>query len=90
MTLGGGGAVVETADVRAHLIPPDRPGSYPVGSGDAFLAGLAVGWQRGEPAVAAARLGLAAGIANAQIPGAGRLDPATAFELLQSIVTVPA
>jgi len=90
VTLGGRGAVVETADGRAHLIPPDRPGSYPVGSGDAFLGGLAVGWQRGKPAVEAARLGLAAGIANAQIPGAGRLDPATAVELLQRIVIVPA
>jgi 1-phosphofructokinase/tagatose 6-phosphate kinase len=89
VTLGGGGAVVETGDERAHLIPPDRPGSYPVGSGDAFLGGLAVGLQRGETAIEAARLGLAAGIANAQIPGAGRLDPATAAEILPQIVIVP-
>jgi 1-phosphofructokinase family hexose kinase len=90
VTLGAGGAVVEDTDVRAHLIPPDRRGSYPVGSGDAFLGGLAVGWQRGEPAVEGARLGLAAGIANAQVPGAGRLDPATAAEILRGIVIVPA
>ena len=50
-------------------------GAYPVGSGDAFLGGLAVAHSRGMSMVDAARLGLAAGIANAQVPGAGELDP---------------
>jgi 1-phosphofructokinase family hexose kinase len=89
VTLGAGGAVVATAAGRARLVPPDRRGSYPVGSGDAFLGGLALAVQRGEAVVEAARLGLAAGIANAQVPGAGRLDPATVAEILDAIVVAP-
>ena len=49
----------------------DVRGVYPVGSGDAFLGGLAVAFARGGSVVEAARLGMAAGIANAQLPGAG-------------------
>ncbi len=75
VTLGASGAVVVTETERVRLMPPDATGSYPTGSGDAFLGGLAVAWSRREPMVEAARLGMAAGIANAQLPGAGNLDP---------------
>jgi 1-phosphofructokinase family hexose kinase len=75
VTLGLGGAVVVTPRDPSRLIPPEIRGAYPVGSGDAFLGGLAVGFSRGDDMVDAARLGLAAGIANALIPGAGELDP---------------
>jgi 1-phosphofructokinase family hexose kinase len=85
VTLGPEGAVVVTGRERIHLLPPDLHGSYPVGSGDAFLGGLAVATARGEPVVEAARLGLAAGIANAQIPGAGRLDPDAIDAILAGI-----
>ena len=57
------------------LEPPAIRGAYPVGSGDAFLGGMAVGVARGDDIIEAARLGLAAGIANALVPGAGELDP---------------
>lgn len=86
VTLGLGGAVVvASGGERAQLIPPDIRGAYPVGSGDAFLGGFAVAYARGEPVVEAARLGLAAGIANAQIPGAGELDPSTIERILERI-----
>ena len=85
VTLGIAGAVVASADGRARLVPPDARGRYSVGSGDAVLGGLAVGWQRGQRLVDAARLGLAAGIANAQVPGAGRLDRGTAEGLVDRI-----
>ena len=75
VTLGPGGAVVVGPGERTHLVPPDVHGQYSVGSGDAFLAGLAVACARGELVVKAARYGLAAGIANALLPGAGELDP---------------
>ena len=88
VTLGLGGAVVVSADERSHLTPPDLRGSYPVGSGDAFLGGLAVGYARGEPHDEAARLGLAAGIANARIPGAGNLDLAVIAEILERITRI--
>lgn len=77
VTIGLEGAVVVGADDPIQLIPPDLRGAYPVGSGDAFLGGLAVTLARGEELVAAATLGMAAGIANADLPGAGVLDAAT-------------
>ncbi len=58
-------------------------GDYPVGSGDAFLAGLLAALTA-DPGIAwpeAARLGLGAAAANAEVPGAARLDPARAKEL---------
>jgi 1-phosphofructokinase family hexose kinase len=85
VTLGTAGAVVVSAGERVHVIPPDSRGMYPVGSGDAFLGGLAVGFARGDAVLDAARLGLAAGIANAQVPGAGVLDPGTVAEILNRI-----
>jgi 1-phosphofructokinase family hexose kinase len=77
VTLGAGGAVLVSATDAVHLVPPDVRGIYPVGSGDAFLAGLAVGLTSGMTLLEAARLGVAAGTANAELPGAGELDPAS-------------
>ena len=52
----------------------DARGAYPVSSGDAFLAGLVVARERGEPWPAAMRLALGAAAASAELPGAGVLD----------------
>ena len=71
MTLGLEGAVVVTAGEGRASSRPTSAGAYAVGSGDAFLGGLAVAHARGESVTDAARLGLAAAIANAQLPGAG-------------------
>ncbi len=75
ITLGPDGAVVVTTTGSNRMSSPAIRATYPVGSGDAFLGGLAVGIGRGDAIVDAARLGLAAGAANALIPGAGELDP---------------
>ena len=75
VTLGPAGAVIVSAAGSTRLLPPEIHGTFSVGSGDAFLAGLAVGIARGDGLPEAARLGLAAGIANALVPGAGELDP---------------
>ena len=85
VTLGVSGAVVVTETERVRLMPPDATGSYPTGSGDAFLGGLAIAWSKGEQMVEAARLGMAAGIANAQLPGAGNLDPGRIDGLVAAI-----
>jgi 1-phosphofructokinase family hexose kinase len=82
ITLGQDGAVVLTAAGSIRLAPPGIRGMYPVGSGDAFLGGLAVGISRGDDLVDAARLGMAAGSANALIPGAGELDPREVHRIL--------
>lgn len=48
---------------------------YPVGSGDAVLASLALGIARCAPARELLAQGLAAGAANAEVPGPGILNP---------------
>jgi 1-phosphofructokinase family hexose kinase len=88
VTLGPDGAVVVDAGARTHLVPPPLRGAYPVGSGDAFFGALAVAAARGETLVDAARFGLAAGIANAQVPGAGLLDPTTIAPILEQIRSI--
>ena len=85
VTLGANGAVIATATGTNHLRAPDIRGPYPVGSGDAFLGGMAVGLVRGDDVIAAARLGMAAGMANAMLPGAGELDPGTIPALLEQL-----
>jgi 1-phosphofructokinase family hexose kinase len=56
-------------------------GAYPVGSGDAFLAGLLTALTEGESWPRAAALALGAAAANAEIPGAARLHARRAREL---------
>ena len=52
-----------------------------MGSGDAFLAGFVTATQLGSPLRDALCLALGAGAANAEMPGAGRLDPGRARDL---------
>ena len=85
VTLGSEGAVLDGPGGTVHLVPPAIRGPYSVGSGDAFFGGLAVAIGRGESILDAARLGLAAGIANALTPGAGDLDPAAAERIRDEI-----
>jgi 1-phosphofructokinase family hexose kinase len=56
-------------------------GRYPVGCGDSFLAGILVGFEQESSWERAAALALGTAAANAELPGAGRLDPARAREL---------
>ena len=81
VTRGSEGAVVVTpsGDVLSGRVDADGP--YPVGSGDAFLAGLVVALDRGRDWPAALAAALGAGAANAEEPGAGRLSRERAEEL---------
>ena len=56
-------------------------GRYPVGSGDAFLAGVVTALDVGADWEGALRLALGAATANAEVPGAGRLERARAEAL---------
>lgn len=85
ITMGAAGAVAASHEGGVRIIPPDVLGRYPVGSGDSYLAGLAVALARGAPFFEAARRGMAAAIANALLPGAGDLDPRMAEQLLGSV-----
>ena len=89
VTRGAEGAVVASADgsvVHARLY---ARGSYPVGSGDAFLGGLIAGLEGGEGWDPALRLALGAAAANAEMAGAGRLDPARAGVLAGEASILP-
>jgi 1-phosphofructokinase family hexose kinase len=98
---GGDGraAVVTRGRTGAVLVDPaggewrgrlELAGPYPVGSGDAFLAGLVVALERGSSWPDALRRALGAGAANAELPGAGRLDPRRADELTEIADVSPA
>ena len=81
MTRGADGVTVAAPDGTSYKGTLYERGRYPVGSGDAFLAGLVVGLERGDPWPHALRLALGAAAANAELPGAGALDAATANAL---------
>jgi tagatose 6-phosphate kinase len=74
VTLGTAGAILATPTEQWILSPPRVAGSYSVGSGDAFLAGLVVALLAGDPLARALKKAGAAGAANALKPGAGRLQ----------------
>lgn len=86
MTMGPDGAILAAPDGSTWRGTLDARGPYPVGSGDAFLAGLITALEdsRDWPAALAPALGAAA--ANAEVPGAGRLDPAEAKRLAAASV----
>jgi 1-phosphofructokinase family hexose kinase len=90
VTSGRDGAVLVTPDGSAWRGSLTAAGRYPVGSGDAFLAGLVTALAAGDdwPDALAAALGAAA--ANAETPGPGRLDAERARALAEQAVVEPA
>jgi len=89
VTMGAEGAVlVEPAGTAMHGRLYAK-GRYPVGSGDSFLAAMLAALDTRKQWEGALRLGLGAATANAEQPGAGRLDPRRAAELAaRSEITV--
>lgn len=82
VTMGRDGCVLVAAD-RHWRGTVDAAGRYPVGSGDAFLAGAVVSLERGSDWRDALRLALGTAAANAEEPGAGRLRRERATELAE-------
>lgn len=74
VTLGSDGAVAIDAEGVGWRFRGEGGGSFSVGSGDAFLAGLIVGLEREDPWPRPLALALGAGAANAEVPGAGRFE----------------
>jgi 1-phosphofructokinase family hexose kinase len=85
VTLGADGAIACDGASAWRLRSAAARGTYPVGSGDAFVAGLAIAVVAGSSLPAAAGAGMAAGMANALLPGAGILDPSAAAALLDGV-----
>lgn len=86
VTRGVDGAVAIGPDGTLYRVgPPPVRGPFPVGSGDALLAGVACATLRGGSFPEALGLGAAAAAANALIRGAGRIDPAEVERLLPAV-----
>jgi 1-phosphofructokinase family hexose kinase len=65
LSLGKDGALISDGNTRLHAVPPAIHEVNPVGSGDALVAGFAVGLLERMPLPETARLAIAAGAANA-------------------------
>jgi len=63
----------------------DRVGPYPVGSGDAVFGSIAVSVTHAAPEREMLAMALAAGAANADVPGPGLLDPIRTQELAAQV-----
>jgi 1-phosphofructokinase family hexose kinase len=83
VTRGADGVVLAAPDGSLYEGVLYVRGRYPVGSGDAFLAGLVTSLDRGRAWADALRLALGAATANAELPGAGTLDPSRAVALAE-------
>ena len=75
VTRGERGAVLAGDGLAIAAEAPASSGHYPVGSGDAFLAGFLTRSAAGADHEDALRLALAAGAANAEQLGPGCIDP---------------
>jgi 1-phosphofructokinase family hexose kinase len=89
VTRGADGAVVVTPDGAALRARLYERGPYPVGSGDAFLGGLVTALDRRATWTDALAMALGTAAANADVPGAGRLDLGRALELSKRAEVVP-
>lgn len=89
LTLGKEGALISDAHTRLHVIPPAIVEVNPVGSGDAFLAGLAVGLLDGLPLTDMARQAVAAGAANAMNWDIGHFTREQVNDLLSQVQINP-
>jgi 1-phosphofructokinase family hexose kinase len=81
VTCGADGAVVAGPSGSVAHGRLYARGPYPVGSGDAFLGALVFGLDEGRAWRESLGLALGAAAANAEMPGAGRLDPHRAEQL---------
>ena len=90
VTAGVNGAVLVTPDGTAWRGSLTATGQYPVGSGDAFLAGLVTALSAGDDWPDALAAALGAAVANADVPGAGSLDGERARSLAGEAVVAPA
>jgi tagatose 6-phosphate kinase len=85
VTLGAEGAVAAEPGRAWRVNTPSIQAVSAVGSGDAFLAGLACATVAGQPLEAALTLASAAGAANALQIGAGRLRAEDAARLREQV-----
>lgn len=86
ITLGAAGAVLASAAGAWLATPPPIAAVNPVGSGDAFLAGLLAALRAGAGEADALRRATACGVANALSFAPGVIDPADVQRLQRAVV----
>jgi tagatose 6-phosphate kinase len=89
VTMGGDGAVISDGTRFWRLRHPPVKVVSPIGSGDSFSAGLAVGIVRGQDVPDAARLGAACGAANAMTASAGHVNRDDVLRILRDVSVDP-
>jgi len=85
VTIGATGSFAALEDGSIIEVTPPLRGPYGVGSGDAFLAGLAVTILSGGDLRSGVVHATAAAAASSLVPGAGRLDLATVRRLIDDV-----
>lgn len=90
VTDGAAGAVAVGAAGTWRAHPDPQPGTFAIGSGDSFFAGLLVALASGASVPDALRAGSAAGSANTRTPGAGVFTRADYDSALDRIEVHPA
>ena len=85
VTRGLEGAILVTDDGMWRYGPSPVRGLYPVGSGDALVAGLAASVARGQSLPEAVRYGSAVAAANALVPGQGDFEADVIDEIVDGI-----
>lgn len=88
ITLGGEGAILTDGTQFWCAAAPRVAVVSPIGSGDAFAAGMAVAKSRSLDLPAALNLAIACGAANAMTPQAGFVSSETVAQLANSVRTV--
>jgi tagatose 6-phosphate kinase len=86
VTMGARGVVLSDGRGLWRIAPPALNPVNPIGSGDAFAAGLAVSLLRGTPLPQAALLGVACGASNALDPLPGRIQRPQVEDFLARLV----
>lgn len=90
LSLGKDGALVSRGPERLRVVPPGIREVNPVGSGDALVAGFAIGLMEGMALAEMARLGVAAGTANAMSWDIGHFAAGEVEALARAVTVTPA
>lgn len=88
VTMGKDGAVLVTREGRWRIVPPRISAVNPIGSGDAFLGGLALSLERGRKILDAFSFGTACGAAKALVGDSRFFDPSPLEDLLEKVVSL--
>ena len=87
LSLGKDGAIVSRGNERFHVVPPAIREINPVGSGDALVAGFAIGLAEGTALQDMARAACAMGAANAMSWDIGHFSRREVEDLIPHVAT---